>query len=148
MIATIFLIFSVLAIMGGGLISVFTARKPTRQTAWVSAYLVLVVGIIQLGLVSAWHKLGQPETGMMLAALIVYNFGNASIIAGTLLKKQLSYYLALVNLGGALIALAMALLLTAVRNSSVSWTLAGFIVLVVIILISMPIGLVLSSRRR
>lgn len=144
----IFSVLSVLSAVAGGMISAFTARKPTRQTAWTSAYLVLVVGIVQLGLVTAWHELGQPEGVTVLSALIVYNLGNASVIAGTLLKKRLSYYPVLVNLGGLLIALAMVLLLAAVRNSQASWTLAGFIALAALILVSMPVGLQLSSRRQ
>lgn len=147
MITTVFSVLSILAIVLGGLISAFSARKPTRFTSWVSAYLVLVVGVIQLGLVTMWHQLGQPENAIALAAFLFYNLGNLGVITGTMSKKTLSYYPVLVNLGGILIALAMALLLLAIRSLSFSGALVVFVVLAVIILVSMPIGLVLSSKR-
>lgn len=143
----IFSTLSVLAIVAGGLISAFSARKPTRATAWASAYLVLVVGIIQLGLISVWYRLTQPEATEVFVALLVYNLGNASVIAGTILKKRVEYYRILVNVGGALIGLAMVLLLVAVRGSQASWVLAEFIGLAAAILISMPIGLMLSAKK-
>jgi 4-amino-4-deoxy-L-arabinose transferase-like glycosyltransferase len=68
-------------------------------------------------------------------------------MAGTLLKTRLVRYRLLVNGGGACIGLAMVLLLFAVRRSPASWTLAAFIALAAVILVSMPAGLVLSARR-
>lgn len=147
MIATVFSVLSILAIVAGGVISAFSARRPGWATAWVSAYLVLVVGIVQFGVVAAWHRLGEPSDALVLWALIAYNLGNAGVIAGTLQKKRLPYYRVLVNGGGLCIALAMALLLTAVRNAQASWTLAAFVALTVVILVSMPVGLWLSNRR-
>lgn len=138
---------SILAIVAGGLLSAFSARRPTRPIAWASAYLVLVVGIIQLGLITLWHRLGQPETTAVAVALIAYNLGNGTVIAGTMLKKRLRYYRVPVNSGGLFIGLAMIILLFAVRKSSASWALTEFIVLAVIILVSMPIGLLLSVKR-
>lgn len=143
----IFAALSAFVIVIGGLISAFTARRPTRIASWASAYLVLAVGIIQLGIVSAWHGLGQPEVTAAWSALLIYNLGNLSVIVGTLLKKRARRSPQLVNLGGLLIALAMLLLLTTVRNAKLSWTLIGFLALVVVILVSMPIGLILSNKR-
>lgn len=139
---------SLAAIIAGGVISAFTARHPTRPTSWVSAYLVLVVGVIQLGLVVAWQQLGHLETALAACAFISYNLGNIGVIVGTLLKQRARYYCVLVDIGGALLALAMILLLLAIRGLSTSPPLIGFISLVVIILVSMPIGLMLSHRRR
>jgi hypothetical protein len=146
MVVIIFSALSVAAIVSGALISAFSAREPTWSTAWVSAYLVLVVGIIQLGLITAWHKLGQPETAAVLVAMLAYNLGNAGVITGTLYKTRSRSYRGLVKLGGLFIAMAIALLLFAVRDSHFSWILIEFVGLLVIILISAPIGLVLSSR--
>ena len=140
----IFFTLSLLAITAGGVISAFTARKPSRLTSWVSAYLVLVVGIIQFGLVSLWNQLGQPGDTITLLAFIAYNLGNLAVVIGTILKRKA----ALVNLGGMLIALAMVLFLTIPWGTKLSWALIGWIALAVVILVSMPIGLVLSSLRR
>lgn len=147
MTTTIFSALSILAIIAGGLISAFSAQRPTRFTSWVSAYLVLVVGVIQLSLVSLWHSLGQPEVAAVWLALLTFNLGNFSVIVGTLRKKKAGRHHGLVNLGGLLIALAMLLLLAAVRNAKMSWASAGFIILTVVILVSMPIGLMLSRKR-
>lgn len=141
---SIFFTLSLLAITAGGVISAFTARKPSRLTSWVSAYLVLVVGIIQFGLVSLWNQLGQPGGTITLLAFIAYNLGNLAVVIGTILKRRA----ALVNLGGMLIALAMVLFLTIPWGTKLSWALIGWIALAVVILVSMPIGLVLSSLRR
>ena len=147
MVTVVFLPLCILAILIGGLISAFSARKPTRSTAWVSAYLVLVVGVIQLGLVTTWQRIGRPDAAAVSSALLIYNLGNIGVIIGTFYKLKLKYYRALVNIGGLFIAIAMALLLIAARNSRFSMALIEFIVLALIILISMPIGLMLSSRR-
>lgn len=145
--ADTFSALSVLAIVAGGVLSAFSARRPTRQTAWASAYLVLIVGIIQLGLVAIWRGLGHPGAVATACALLIYNLGSGGVIVGTLLKARLRHYRALVNLGGGLIAAAMVLLLLAVAKSRASLPLAEFIALVIVILVSMPVGLVLSGRR-
>jgi|GEM_PF-1110129 len=147
MVAVVFSSISALAIVIGGLLSAFTARRPTRVTAWASAYLVLVAGSMQLGLVAAWQQLGRPEATLVLLALLAFNLGNIAVMIGTVRKRQLQYYRLLVDGGGVCIALAMALLLTAIRTVPVSGLLIAFIGLVVIILVSMPIGLMLSARR-
>jgi len=78
---------------------------------------------------------------------MIFNIGNGGVMAGTLLKQSLRHYRLLVNAGGVCIGLAMAMLLVVVRKTPASWGLAGFIALLVVILVSMPIGLTLSSRR-
>jgi hypothetical protein len=145
---TVFLSLSILAITAGGLLSAFTARRTTRATAWASAYLVLVVGVIQLGLLSTWQDLGEPRAGLVLGALCVYNLANIGVMTGTLLDIRQTYRRFLVNSGGVWIAVAMVLLAVAVSGSPASLSLAAFIALLAIIFISMPTGLVLSSRRR
>lgn len=147
MVAAIFLTLSVLAIVAGGLLSAFSARQPTRRASWASAYLVLVVGVIQYGIVVAWQHLHHPQTTLMILALCAYNLGSALVVTGTVLKARLPFYRMLVNSGGTAIGLSMALLLIAVRKAPASWTLAGLVVLAAIILVSMPIGLTLSAKR-
>jgi hypothetical protein len=148
MTTTVFLTLSALAIVTGGLLSAFSARRPTRQTSWASAYLVLVVGVIQFGIVVAWQHLGHPDAALAAVALTMYNLGNMLVIVGTILKARLPLYRMLVNGVGTVIGVAMALLLITVRNVAASWTLAGFIILTSVILVSMPVGLTLSAKRR
>jgi hypothetical protein len=144
----VFTALSVAAVVVGGLLMAFSARWPTRLASWASAYLVLVAGAVQLGLVAGWGALGGPHTALALAAFSLYNLGNICVLLGTILKPRSQHHPAVVNSGGGLLALAMALLVWAVGGTGISWTLAGLLVLVVVILIGMPTGLVMSARRK
>lgn len=147
MIVDIALSLSVLAIIVGGVISAFTARKPSQLTAWLSAYLVLVVGTVQLGLIVGWRELGSPHYDSMAGALILYAVGNTAVVAGTLLKGRNKLSLPIVVAGSVLLGMAMVGLLYATRGAPISWIFIGFILLTSSILISMPIGVVLSVKR-
>lgn len=148
MIADFFTVLSVLAIVAGGLLMAFSAHKPTWLTSWVSAYLVLIVGIIQLGFIVGWRDLREPKTALALLAFMAYNIGNLCVVLGTVLKERTKHYFTVVSSGSVLLAVAMILLLTAVHSAQSSWTLTGLVVLTTVILISMPIGVVLSNRHR
>lgn len=144
----IFATISIVAILVAGIIMAFTARAPKRFLNWLSAYLVLIVGMVQLGLIVGlddltihWHKLS-------FIAFILYNVGNIAVVTGTLLKHRLNNAWLLVAAGSACLAAAMLCLLWLVRMSERSWTLAWLTALIVVILISMPVGLTLSIRRR
>lgn len=144
--AEIFSALGILAIVGGGLLAAFSARRPTHLKAWLSAYLVLVAGITQFGLAIGWQRLGQPAVVPAVLAFCFFNLGNLGVITGTVLARlRRSGYL--VNTGGGLLAIAMILLAWSVSSRHASWTLVWFLALVIIILVSMPIGLILSARR-
>jgi len=146
--AGVFETIGVLAVAGGGLVAAFSARRPSRLVLWLVAYLVLVEGLVQFGLATGWQQLGSFAGGPALAAFLLYNLGNASVIVGRTLKGRTPRALLLVRLGGALLAVSMLLLLWSVRHAAGSWTLLWFLALVVIIFISMPVGLLLSARRQ
>jgi asparagine N-glycosylation enzyme membrane subunit Stt3 len=139
---------SVAAVVAGGLLAAFSARRPSRLASWASAYLVLVVGAVQFGLVVGWKSLGSPDAELALAALSLYNLGNIGVLLGTVLKFRLTHYPVMVNFGGGLLALAMVLLVWVVRNAGTSWTFAWLLALVLAILIGMPTGLIMSARRK
>lgn len=141
----VFSVLGLVAITAGGMISAFTARRPARLTMWLVAYVVLIEGLVQFGLAEGWQWLGSNHTAIAAAAFVVYNIGNGCVLLGTARKPRLSV---LVNIGGILLAIAMLLLAWTIRNSVASWTLAWFAGLVLIIFISMPIGLILSARRK
>lgn len=133
------------AIVAGGLLAAFSARQPTRLKVWMSAYLVLVAGLAQFGLAVGWRWLGGAAGTVAVAAFLLYNVGNVLVMLGTVQKWR---WAVLVMLGGVVLAIAMALLVWAVRDAASSWTLVWFLALVLIILITMPIGLILSARRK
>lgn len=142
-----FIIFSFLAICLGGVLAAFTARKPNRFIMWLTAYLVLIVGVAQLGLAYSWLELNLNTGWLTLAAFTIYNFGNIAVITGRALKGKTKWAKYIVYKGGALLAVAMAALLWGAHSVTFSWPAVLFYVLTIIILISMPIGLTLSSRR-
>lgn len=145
---TPFNVIGMVSIVSGGMLTAFTARRPARFTAWLSAYLVLVSGVVQYGLANGWQQLGLQSRGIAIAAFVAYNVGNAAVMTGTAAKSHPRRHVALVNTGGAILAISMVLLLWSVRHAEVTSTLVWLTILTIIILVSMPAGLVLSARRR
>ncbi|WP_200834572.1 hypothetical protein [Amycolatopsis alkalitolerans] len=133
--------------MAGGLVAAVTAPAPSTHASWAAAYLVLVAGVAQiaLGLGQAALASHPPSTRQVAAQVIGWNVGNAAVLAGTL-----TGVLPLVDLGGALLVIDLALLIHAVRgglrrSTRVGrWALYGFRVLVLLLLVSIPIGLALT----
>ncbi len=132
------------AVIAGGLVAAATAPAPSEHGSWAAAYLVLVVGVAQLGLAAgiAWLADPAPAHRLVRAEFLIWNLGNAAVLAGTLLDVQ-----AVVDAGGALIVLALLVALLVVRPSRPSWLLWAYRALVVVVLVSVPIGLVLARVR-
>jgi len=137
---------AIIAIITGGMLSAFSARTPSRFIMWATAYLVLVVGIVQLGLVFGWQLLELPHTLIGVSAFILFNLGNSAVLWGRWLKGRKESARIIVYIGGVLLAISMMLLGGAALSAHPSWALFPFLTLVVIVLVSMPIGLVLSTR--
>ena len=148
-------------IIGGGLVAAAIAPAPTEHGAWAVAYLVLVGGIAQLAL-GAGQRLLTPRTprtptsAAIRAQVVGWNAGNAVVIAGTLADLTV-----LVSIGGAVLVGVLASFVFAVRGAAggergrpdagapgrPDWLLYGYRALVVVLLVSIPIGLVLSHLR-
>ncbi|WP_116199971.1 hypothetical protein [Amycolatopsis circi] len=131
--------------IAGGLASAVIAPHPTPHGAWAVAYLVLVGGIAQLGLGIGQALLAPtvPARRLVGAQVAAWNFGNAAVLAGTL-----SGATPVVDVGGAVLVIGLALLVLGVRGGSpdgrARWLRHGFQALVVLLLISIPVGLVLA----
>ena len=134
------------AVVAGGILAAATASASSQLAVWATAYLVLVVGVVQVALAVGLGLLAaRPITGAMLASAFgLYNLGNAAVLAGTLLDGIVGGSVWIVDLGGALLVAAMALLLYCVRGARRSPLLAAYAVVVAVILVSTPIGLVLA----
>jgi hypothetical protein len=74
------------AIVTGGLVAAAVARRPVPRPVWMSAYLVLIVGAAQIvfGAGQAWLPERAPAPGWVAGEWIIFNLGNAGVIAGTL----------------------------------------------------------------
>ncbi|HET6625116.1 MAG TPA: hypothetical protein VFG63_01895 [Nocardioidaceae bacterium] len=143
-----FLVIGVVCVVAGGLLSAATASAPSEHTAWATAYLVLVAGVAQvvLGLghllVSSSTR-GAAPLGAVLAELACWNLGNAAVLAGVLVGATV-----LVDVGGLLLVVALVLAVHGVRGARPSGAgrvlLLAFRALVVVLLVSIPVGLLLA----
>ncbi len=145
-----FLVTASLAMVAAGLISAVTASTPSHDAAWAVAYLVLVVGVAQagFGLGQAWLTVCRPARLLIGAQWATYNLGNAGVILGTLNDRVW-----LVDLGGALLVAALVMFFATSLPlqskgawSEPRWLLTAYRGLILIILISIPVGLLLARR--
>ncbi|MGH3423484.1 MAG: hypothetical protein ACRDO8_02070, partial [Nocardioidaceae bacterium] len=82
---------------------------------------------------------------LVAADFALWNAGNAAVVAGTLVDA-----VRLVDVGGGLLVLALALIVGAVRGGSPRGRrqLYAFRLLVVVLLVSIPVGLLLARTAR
>jgi hypothetical protein len=142
-----FTVLGVGCVVAGGLVAAATAPVPSTHGSWAAAYLVLVAGVAQVAL--GWGQAALaphlPARGRVVAQVGTWNLGNAAVLVGTL-----TGVLSLVDLGGVVLMIGLALLADAVRGGvrqdarSQRWRLYGFRLLVVALLVSIPTGLVLA----
>ncbi len=137
-----YLVSALVCTVAGGLLAAATAYASTQKTAWATAYLVLVGGVAQVGLGAALAWLAQ-HASMRTAwvGFVLFTLGNAGVLAG-----QLSGLIALTFTGGALLVVALAVIVAATRGGAPAHPvlLWGFRALVVLLAVSIPTGLVLA----
>lgn len=136
-----FTVLGTTCVVAGGLVAAAIAPAPTGQGAWAAAYLVLVAGVAQVALGAGQALLAAryPPRRLVAAQFTGWNAGNAAVLAGTLLGLT-----PLVDAGGALLMVALALLVGGVRGGRGGWPVRAFRLLIVVLLVSIPIGLVLA----
>lgn len=139
-----FSLVGLVCIVAGGVVSAATAYGPSEHSAWAVAYLVLVAGVAQLGLGLGQALLAPstPTGRTVLAELLAWNVGNAAVLVGTLAGLA-----ALVDVGAVLLLAALVVFVLGVGGGAEQWKwpLYAFRTLVLILLISMPIGVVLAA---
>lgn len=135
-----FVWLGIAAIIAGGLVAAAVAHAPIQKLVWMSAYLVLVVGVAQivLGAGQAWLSERPPLLGWVAGEWVVFNLGNAGVIAGTLAGS-----FGWVAAGTVLFALGIALFLLGTRGVRSGWLL-GYRVLLGLVFLSSLAGLALS----
>ncbi len=139
-----FTVTAAVSVIAGGLLAAAFASDPGRYAVWASAYLVLVVGVIQfaLGLGQALLAAEVPAAGLVASEWIVMNLGNAAVIVGTLIT-----FPSLVAVGGALLVIALALFLYGTRTARPHWSTYTYRILLILVLLSIAIGVGLSASR-
>ncbi len=135
---------SVLAVLAGGAVAAAIAHAPTQPLVWMSAYLVLVVGMAQavLGVGQAMLSIQLPSRRFVAVQWMVFNAANVGVIAGTLSGRV---WLVAIGIVGFVLALAM--FLYGVRNARYGWQTLLFRALVAILGISAMVGMTLSLFR-
>ncbi len=139
------------AVIVGGLLAAVVAHDPTEKPVWASAYLVLVVGVGQIGLALGRTLLATRVVAARGVAIefLVFALGNVGVVLGTLTDTVW-----LVDVGGALLLVALVSMIWGVRSSTdartvrrspwTTWLLWSFRVLVAVLVVSIPVGLVLA----
>lgn len=136
----------IVAIAAGGLVSAFGAHRTSRRLSWAVAYIVLVTGLLQLGFAFGLTRaVPNAPFWSVVWAFVTYNLGNAAVLVGTICHDS-PRCRGLVDIGGCLLAVSMMLLLFAAWEAPASWELIIFFGSVLVVLVTMPIGLLLSRR--
>ena len=156
-----FLVAGLACVIAGGLVAAVTAHAPTQPASWAAAYLVLVGGVAALGFGVGQAVLAStvPSRGQVGLQLGAWYAGNAAVLVGTLVESPL-----LVDLGGLALVVGLGLLVHGVRGvgrrgadigdggvsgaegapAAPGWALLAYRGLVVLLLVSIPVGLVLA----
>ena len=143
-----FVVVGAAAVAAGGAVAAVTRPTGFELGPWLAAFLVLVGGVAQiaLGAGQAWVADRLPDTGTVRAELTIWNIGLAATMAGSLLPAPL-----LTALGAVAVLIALALFLSATRPHhdaaaavAPRWARILYPLGIVVLLISTPIGLVLS----
>lgn len=136
----------------GGLVAAAAGPLQLSEGSWVAAYLVLVCGVAQyaIGRASTLLAAAPSPAGRGWAMVVLWNLGNAAVIAGTVIDTP-----AVLDAGAALLAAGLAIAWLAVQRIDTSavrsravrpvgWFYRGMLL---ILLISLPVGVVLAHLR-
>ena len=129
------------AILAAGALSAALAHAPTRAAMWLTAYLVLVVGVAQIALGVGQARLAsRPLTPALLGSeWLLFNGANALVISGRLLVRPNA-----VAVGAVVLAMALGLFLRGVRGAGGGWLFRVYSLLVALLACSALVGVGLS----
>jgi len=141
-----FAVIAIVSIVLGGAVSAASAPTANYTASWAVAYLVLVAGVAQLalGVAQALLTPEAPSSRMITAEVVIFNLANVAVLLGTLADQTV-----VVDLGGVLMIVALVLFLVTVRGARTTnrWLLYGFRFVVAVLVVTTPIGLIISAIR-
>lgn len=132
------------AVVLGGLVAAVTGPLGWAKGSWAAAYLVLVVGVTQYVMGRMRPAGRRPDRGGW-GQLAGWNLGSLLVIGGTLVATPV-----LVTLGSVLLAVALVLALWAdlrAPEDARTWVTWGYGAMLVVLLVSIPVGTILSYLR-
>lgn len=133
------------SIILGGLVAAVTSPLGWSKGSWAAAYLVLVGGVVQVLFAWAHSHLARPgAAGGFWLAFACWNAGNAAVVGGTLAHAPI-----VVGIASALLVVALVQQLWQVRGAagSPTWRLAVYRAVMIVLLVSIPVGVFLSAVR-
>jgi hypothetical protein len=139
-----FLVTGAGCVIAGGFVAAVSGPLELSIGSWAAAYLVLVAGVVQIALggVQVAVTPRRPGRRMLLAEYLSFNLGNALVIVGAATALP-----AIVDVGGVVLAVALALFLAAARGARPGWAVRVYDLVLAIVLASIPVGLLLSHLR-
>ena len=138
------LVCGAVSIVAGGLAAAVTGPTEWDHGSWVAAFLVLVGGVAQIGIAAGQSELtpSPPTPRFVALECALWNVAGLIVIAGTLLASPLT-----VTIGSVVLVAALVLAAVAARGVGRSWLLVPYRALLVLLLVSTPIGIALSWTR-
>ena len=141
-----FLAAGAVAIVAGGIAAALTGPTGWGRGSWVAAFLVLVAGVGQIGLGAGQAMLADdPPSRRLLGAQVgLLNGGALTVLAGALLSRPV-----LVSTGGVVLVGALVSFRRPWdgRRRRPSWSGRAYDALLLMLLVSTPVGVVLSWVR-
>lgn len=140
-----FFVIGVAGIISGGLVAALTRPAGWEHGAWAAAFLVLVVGVGQIGLAVGQAALGprDPDPSRVAAELVTANAGAGLVIAGTLLPSPVA-----TTVGSVSFAMALVLFARGTRGGrGFAWPRRCFLALLSVLAAGVPVGIALSWLR-
>jgi hypothetical protein len=135
---------ALLAIVAGGLVAAISAHAPSRPLVWMVAYLVLVAGITQAALGTGQAGLSGRAPSMRQVAMqcLVFNLGNAGVIAGTLGGSA-----RLTDAGTVAFVIALLMFLRGTRGACAGWLIFVHRGVLALVAAGAVVGMLLSALR-
>lgn len=139
-----FALVGVFWVLAGGLTAAaIAAPAPTRHGVWAVAYFILVLGMgqIVLGAGQATLAAAAPSVRQVAVTAAAFNTANIAIVAGIVTD-----HLVVFDAGAALLVAVLVWFLLAVhRDARRGWPLYVYRLLIAVLVVSIPIGMALTT---
>ncbi len=134
----------VACVVAGGVVAAVTGPLGLAKGSWAAAYLVLVCGTASCAIGTAEDRLVRRPMSVPLAwtQAGAWAAGNAAVIAGTLTRLP-----PVVDVGAALLVAVLGIALARTRGAAPGVATQVYRLVLVVLLASVPVGMVLAHLR-
>lgn len=141
-----FLVVGTIGVVAGGVVAAFTGPAGWERGSWAAAYLVLVVGVAQVGMGAGQAILAShaPKWARLGLECVLWNGASGAVIVGALIEVPY-----LVGIAGVALLGAVGLFASAPRTTSrrYRWAARGYRFVLIVLTVSTPIGIAMSWSR-